>query len=82
LDLSTASSITFDYTFPTGTTSRAVSIIETPVAGYVFVRAECTSGGVALPASRISSPSDGTPGVVVTLTPDEAVSCLMISRPA
>ncbi|MFZ9230378.1 MAG: prepilin-type N-terminal cleavage/methylation domain-containing protein [Ilumatobacteraceae bacterium] len=82
LDLSSASSITFDYTFPTGTTSRAVSIIETPVAGYVFVRAECTSGGVALPASRISSPSDGTPGVVVTLTPDEAVSCLMISRPA
>ncbi len=82
LDLATASSITFDYTFPTGSTSRVVRIGETPVAGHTFVRAECTSGGVPLPAGRVSAPTDGTAGVVVTLTPDEAVSCLMISRPS
>ena len=82
LNTAQSSSITFDYTFPTGTTTRTVHIGETPTAGYVFERAECSSGGVPLPASRISSPTDGTPGVIVTLTPDEAVSCLMISRPA
>jgi hypothetical protein len=82
LDHSTSSSITFDYTFASGTTSRVVRIGETPVSGYTFVRAECSSGGVPLPAGRIADPTDGTSGVVVTLTPDEAVSCLMISRPS
>jgi prepilin-type N-terminal cleavage/methylation domain-containing protein len=82
LDLSTSSSITFDYTFPTGTTSRVVRISETPVAGSTFVRADCSSGGVPLPASRVSTPTDGSSGVIVTLTPDEAVSCLMISSPS
>lgn len=81
LNLASTSSITFDYSFPTGTTTRTVTITETPVAGFVFARAECSSGGVALPASRLATPADGTPGVVITLTPDEAVSCLMISRP-
>lgn len=82
LDLAQNSSITFDYTFATGSTTRTVQISETPVAGYVFVRADCTSGGVALPAQRMSSPTDGSPGVVITLTPDEAISCIMVSRPA
>ena len=82
LDLTTSSSITFDYTFPTGTTTRSVRVGETPVAGYTFVRAECSSGGTPLPAGRVSSPTDGSPGVIVTLTPDEAVSCVMISRPS
>jgi hypothetical protein len=82
LDHSTSSSITFDYTFASGTTSRVVRIGETPVSGYTFVRAECSSGGVPLPAGRIAAPTDGTSGVVVTLTPDAAVSCLMISRPS
>jgi hypothetical protein len=82
LDLATSSSITFDYTFPTGTTTRSVRIGETPVAGYTFVRAECTSAGAPLGADRITSPTDGTSGVIVTLTPDEAVSCVMISRPS
>ena len=82
LDLATSSSITFDYTFPTGTTTRSVRIGETPVAGYRFVRAECTSAGAPLGADRITSPTDGTSGVIVTLTPDEAVSCVMISRPS
>ncbi|MFN5605003.1 MAG: prepilin-type N-terminal cleavage/methylation domain-containing protein, partial [Actinomycetes bacterium] len=74
LDLATSSSITFDYTFPTGTTTRSVRIGETPVAGYTFVRAECTSAGAPLGADRITSPTDGTSGVIITLTPDEAVS--------
>jgi hypothetical protein len=81
LDTAQSSSITFDYTFPNGTTTRQVQITESPRAGFVFSRAECSSGGVPLPSGRVASPSDGSPGVVVTLTPDEAVSCLMISSP-
>jgi len=82
LDTSQSSSATFDFTFPLGTTTRTVQITETPKSGYSFVRADCSSGGIALPASRLRSPTDGSPGVIVTLTPDEAVSCLMVSRPS
>ena len=81
LNTSQSSSVTFDYTFPSGTTSRTVQITETPKSGFTFVRAECSSGGAALASSRSRTPSDGSPGVVITLTPDEAVSCLMVSRP-
>ena len=83
-DLNTAqsSSATFDYTFPAGTTTRTVQIAETPKPGYTFVRADCSSSGVALPTSRLRSPADGSPGVMITLTPDEAISCLMVSRPS
>jgi len=81
LNTSQTSSTTFDYTFPNGTTTRTVQITETPKSGFTFLRAECSSGGVALPASRLRTPTDGSPGVVITLTPDEAVSCLMVSRP-
>ena len=80
LDTSQSSSATFDFTFPNGTTTRTVQITETPKSGYTFVRAECSSGGIAIPASRLRSPTDGSPGVIITLTPDEAVSCLMVSR--
>ena len=82
LDTSQSSSATFDFTFPNGTTTRTVQITETPKSGYTFVRAECSSAGTALPASRLQSPSDGSPGVIITLTPDEAISCLMVSRPS
>jgi hypothetical protein len=82
LDTSQSSSATFDFTFPNGTTTRTVQITETPKSGYTFVRAECSSGGIAIPASRLRSPTDGSPGVIITLTPDEAVSCLMVSRPS
>ncbi|MFM8531925.1 MAG: hypothetical protein ACKOD2_20050, partial [Ilumatobacteraceae bacterium] len=82
LNLDTSSSITFDYTFPTGVTSRSVQITETPRDGFVFVRADCSVAGSPLPASRVSAPSDGSAGVVVSLAPDEAVSCVMVSRPA
>jgi hypothetical protein len=81
LNTSQTSSATFDYTFPNGTTTRTVQITETPKSGFTFLRAECSSGGIALPASRLRTPTDGSPGVVITLTPDEAVSCLMVSRP-
>jgi prepilin-type N-terminal cleavage/methylation domain-containing protein len=82
LDTSQSSSATFDFTFPNGTTTRTVQITETPKSGYTFVRAECSSGGIAIPTSRLRSPTDGSPGVIITLTPDEAVSCLMVSRPS
>ena len=82
LDTSQSSSATFDFTFPSGTTTRTVQITETPKSGYTFVRADCSSGGIAIPVSRLRSPTDGSPGVIVTLTPDEAVSCLMVSRPS
>jgi len=82
LDTSQSSSATFDFTFPQGTTTRTVQITETPKSGYTFVRAECSSAGIAIPASRLSTPTDGSPGVIVTLTPDEAVSCLMVSQPS
>ena len=81
LNTSQTSSATFDYTFPNGTTTRTVQITETPKSGFTFLRAECSSGGIALPASRLRTPTDGSPGVVITLTPDEAISCLMVSRP-
>jgi prepilin-type N-terminal cleavage/methylation domain-containing protein len=82
LDTSQSSSATFDFTFPNGTTTRTAQITETPKSGYTFVRAECSSGGIAIPTSRLRSPTDGSPGVIITLTPDEAVSCLMVSRPS
>jgi hypothetical protein len=82
LDTSRSSSATFDFTFPNGATTRTVQITETPKSGFTFLRAECSSSGIALPASRLRAPTDGSPGVIVTLTPDEAVSCLMVSRPS
>jgi len=82
LDTTQSSSATFDFTFPNSTTTRTVQITETPKSGYTFLRAECSSSGIALPASRLRAPTDGSPGVIVTLTPDEAVSCLMVSRPS
>ena len=82
LDTSQSSSATFDFTFPNSTTTRTVQITETPKSGYTFLRAECSSSGIALPASRLRAPTDGSPGVIITLTPDEAVSCLMVSRPS
>ena len=82
LDTSRSSSATFDFTFPNGATTRTVQITETPKSGFTFLRADCSSGGTAIPASRLRTPTDGSPGVIVTLTPDEAVSCLMVSRPS
>lgn len=82
LDRSKTSSITFDYSFGTGETSKDVTIIEQTVSGYVFNRAECSVRGVPLTADKVKPNPDGSPGATVTVRADEAVSCLMISRPA
>jgi prepilin-type N-terminal cleavage/methylation domain-containing protein len=79
LDRATTSSITFDYSFGTGEVTKQVQIVEAPTAGYVWDRAECTAGGNPV-ASQPNA--DGSPGTTVTVQADQAVSCLMISRPA
>jgi prepilin-type N-terminal cleavage/methylation domain-containing protein len=81
LDRASTSSITFDFSFGAGITQRAVQIVEAPVAGYVWDRAECTSGGVPL-TTPAQPNADGSPGATITVGADQAVSCLMISRPA
>ncbi len=82
LDRSKTSSITFDYAFSTGEATRTVQIVESPVTGYVWDRAECSVGGELLPPDRTQPNTDGSPGVTVTIQADQAVSCLMISRTA
>jgi prepilin-type N-terminal cleavage/methylation domain-containing protein len=79
LDRASTSSITFDYSFGAGVTTRSVQVVEAPVAGYVWDRAECSASGNPIPSVPNA---DGSPGVTVTVQADQAVSCLMISRPA
>jgi prepilin-type N-terminal cleavage/methylation domain-containing protein len=79
LDRATTSSITFDYSFAAGEATKTVQVVEAPVTGYVWARAECTAGGNPVP-SAVNT--DGSPGVTVTVQADQAVSCLMISTPS
>jgi prepilin-type N-terminal cleavage/methylation domain-containing protein len=79
LDRATTSSITFDYSFAAGEVTKTVQVVEAPVAGYVWDRAQCTAGGNPVPSTPNA---DGSPGATVTVQADQAVSCLMISRPA
>ena len=79
LDRATTSSITFDYSFAAGEVTKQVQIVEAPAAGYVWDRAECSAAGNPVAAQ---SNVDGSPGATVTVQADQAVSCLMISRPA
>jgi prepilin-type N-terminal cleavage/methylation domain-containing protein len=79
LDRATTSSITFDYSFGSGEVTKTVQIVEAPVSGYVWDRAECTAGGNPISSSPNT---DGSAGATVTIQADQAVSCLMISRPA
>lgn len=81
LDLASTSSITFDYTFETGQTTRTVNIFEEVKSGYVFSHAACTVAGDPVPAARVVQNPDGAPGVRLSLRPDEAVSCTMVSNP-
>ncbi len=80
LDLSTQSSITFDFNFENGTIAQVVRLTEESKSGYEFVRGDCSVGGVPLDASRVVQQPDGVAGVEVTLQPDEAVSCVMVSE--
>ena len=79
LDRAATSSITFDYAFAAGVATKTVEVVEAPVTGFVWDRAECFAGGNPIPSSPNA---DGSPGVTVTVQADQAVSCLMISRPA
>ena len=79
LDRATTSSITFDYSFAAGVATKTVQVVEAPVAGYVWDRAECSAGGTPVGSQPNA---DGSPGATVTVQADQAVSCLMISRPA
>lgn len=82
LDLNLAGSITFDYLFATGVTSRDVVITEEVKDGFVFDRAECFSQGVPIvDPTKIRPNADGSPGVTLTIQPDQAVSCTMYSDP-
>lgn len=81
LDASNAKSITFDFTFATGEVSKTIVIREEVLAGYSFVRADCSVNGAAITdPSLITQSPDGVPGVQLTVAPDAAVSCVMVSQ--
>jgi prepilin-type N-terminal cleavage/methylation domain-containing protein len=84
LDTSETRSVTFDYRFPTGQTSRTEYVFES--GGYgVFDHAECTANGVTVPNTKQTvDPKTGlaASGISVTVAADTAVSCVMFSRPS
>jgi hypothetical protein len=77
LDVEETSSVTFDYGFGPSETSKVVEVSEAG-GGFVYDRTECTANGVPIAVGPPEVP--GTAGFSVTLSPDNAVSCLMISR--
>ncbi|MGK0330958.1 MAG: prepilin-type N-terminal cleavage/methylation domain-containing protein [Minisyncoccia bacterium] len=79
LDLDLTSSLTFDFSFERGVTARDVIIHEAARHGYTFSHAECTSGGVPIASSNMIQSPDDVPGVLLTIEPDQAVSCTMFS---
>lgn len=82
LDLSLAGSITFDYVFETNVTTREIVITEEVKSGFVFDEARCFTQGVEIvDPAKIRSNDDGSPGVTLTIQPDQAVSCTMYSNP-
>ncbi|MEM8746076.1 MAG: prepilin-type N-terminal cleavage/methylation domain-containing protein [Actinomycetota bacterium] len=80
LDTATQSSVTFDFNFESGETEQVVRLTEEARTGYSFVRGDCSVAGEPLDAGRVTQQPDGAAGVEVTVRPDEAVSCLMISE--
>jgi hypothetical protein len=78
LNVEETSSVTFDYGFAAGEVSKSVQVTEAG-GGFVYDRTECTANGAPI---AVGPPEvAGSAGFSVTLTPDKAVSCLMISRP-
>ena len=75
------SAITFDFPFAAGASSASVTLTESPNSGYVFNRVQCTKAGQALAGGVQTSPGTGVPGVTLSLRPDDAISCIFISRP-
>lgn len=87
LDRSVTASVTLDYSFNVGQASKTVRIIEdgTP-AGYVFDRIECSKAGAPV-SGRVTQPITDAGGELllgadILLQADEALSCLVISKPA
>lgn len=81
LDTSNAKSITFDFTFDVGEASKTIVIREEVLAGYSFVRADCSVNGAPITdPTLIEQSPDGIPGVELTVEPDSAVSCVMVSQ--
>jgi len=87
LDRSVTASVTLDYSFNTGQPSKTVRIVEDGApAGYVFDRIECSKAGAPV-SGRVTQPITDTDGQLVLgadilLQADEALSCLVISKPA
>lgn len=86
LDLTIASSVTFDYTFAAGTPSKTIRLTESESPpGYLFDRFECSVAGVSV-NTRVTQPitenSIVVPGADIQLNADEAMSCVSISVPA
>jgi prepilin-type N-terminal cleavage/methylation domain-containing protein len=81
LDLDLTSSLTFDFSFDDGDTVRDVIIHEEVRDGYTFSHAECSVGGVLITdPSIITQNPDGVPGVLLSIEPDQAVNCTMVSN--
>ena len=80
LDVSQAKSVTFDFVFGPSEASKTVLIREEVLAGYSFVRADCEVNGTPITnPSKITQSPGGVPGVQLTVLPDEAISCVMVS---
>lgn len=87
LDYGSASSVTFQHTFQEGSTSHEFLIEERPRDGWVLDDVTCEVGGQPLTdPTRVTREDPDNPGDPVryrfTLQADEAMSCLVISRPA
>ncbi len=83
LDADVANSVTFDFGFENDVSTKTVTIREEVRDNTTFVRADCSSRGVLITdPSKIQPLSDGAPGVSIELRPDEAVSCVMVSKPS
>jgi prepilin-type N-terminal cleavage/methylation domain-containing protein len=86
LNRAITSSVTLDYSFNTGETSKTIRILEDGVPpGYVYDRIECLKQGAPI-TGRVTQPiHDGTElllGADIQLQSDEALSCLVISKVA
>ena len=81
LDADRANSVTFDFAFENDQNAKTVTIREETRDHTTFVRADCSVGGVLITdPAKIQPLPDNAPGVSINLRPDEAVSCVMVSR--
>ncbi len=81
LDTASQSSITFDFNFENGDIEQVIRITEEARSGYTFLRGDCSVAGAPLDPSLVVQRPDGEAAVDVTVRPDQAVSCVMVSEP-